>query len=165
MPFAARSSTCSPQARRTRCGSISSATRSRRFGRFDPVGPAVDRPGQGFHADARFGSPARRRDSSSASAPRYREAFGGTATGDPLYEAVSGGRRMSGMEHWLPLFEERLTTLFDHLGENDLVLRDAGVDQAVAARRNPSTIIMPIARKTMSRPGAATVRLSRPRST
>ncbi|HJR83037.1 MAG TPA: transcription-repair coupling factor, partial [Sphingomicrobium sp.] len=66
---------------------------------------------------------------------RYRETFGATATGDPLYEAISDGRRMSGMEHWLPLFEERLTTLFDHLGDNDLVLRDAGVDQALAARR------------------------------
>ena len=66
---------------------------------------------------------------------RYRETFGATATGDPLYEAISDGRRMSGMEHWLPLFEERLTTLFDHLGKNDLILRDAGVDQALAARR------------------------------
>ena len=66
---------------------------------------------------------------------RYRETFGATATGDPLYEAISDGRRMSGMEHWLPLFEERLTTLFDHLGENDLIVRDGGVDQALAARR------------------------------
>ena len=66
---------------------------------------------------------------------RYRETFGATATGDPLYEAISDGRRMSGMEHWLPLFEERLTTLFDHLGDNDLILRDSGVDQALAARR------------------------------
>jgi transcription-repair coupling factor (superfamily II helicase) len=66
---------------------------------------------------------------------RYRETFGATATGDPLYEAISDGRRMSGMEHWLPLFEEKLTMLFDHLGENDLILRDAGVDQALAARR------------------------------
>ena len=33
---------------------------------------------------------------------RYRETFGATATGDPLYEAISDGRRMSGMEHWLP---------------------------------------------------------------
>src|SRR4029079_9759236 len=66
---------------------------------------------------------------------RYRETFGATATGDPLYEAISDGRGMSGMEHWRPLFEERLTTLFDHLGDNDLILRDAGVDQALAARR------------------------------
>src|SRR5437764_3178036 len=56
---------------------------------------------------------------------RYRETFGATATGDPLYQAVSDGRRMSGMEHWLPLMEERLSTLFDHLGEHDLVIRDS----------------------------------------
>ncbi len=40
-----------------------------------------------------------------------------------------------GMEHWLPLLEERLETLFDHLGENDLVIRDAAADQAVGGRR------------------------------
>ena len=39
---------------------------------------------------------------------RYREKFGATATQDPLYQALSGGRRMAGMEHWLPLIEERL---------------------------------------------------------
>jgi transcription-repair coupling factor (superfamily II helicase) len=66
---------------------------------------------------------------------RYREKFGATATQDPLYQAVSEGRRMSGMEHWLPLLEDRLETLFDHLGENDLVIRDAAADQAVGGRR------------------------------
>jgi len=65
----------------------------------------------------------------------YREKFGATATQDPLYQAVSDGRRMSGMEHWLPLLEERLDTLFEHLGENDLVIRDAAADQAVGGRR------------------------------
>ena len=39
---------------------------------------------------------------------RYREMFGATATGDPLYEAVSEGRRLAGMEHWLPLLEDKL---------------------------------------------------------
>src|SRR4051812_10442026 len=53
---------------------------------------------------------------------RYREKFGANATRDPLYQAVSEGRRMSGMEHWLPMLEERLDTLFDHLGEHDLIL-------------------------------------------
>ena len=66
---------------------------------------------------------------------RYREKFGATATQDPLYQALSEGRRMSGMEHWLPLLEERLETLFDHLGETDLVVRDAAADQAVGGRR------------------------------
>jgi len=65
----------------------------------------------------------------------YREKFGATATQDPLYQALSHGRRIAGMEHWLPLLEERLETLFDHLGENDLIIRDAAADQALAARR------------------------------
>jgi transcription-repair coupling factor (superfamily II helicase) len=67
---------------------------------------------------------------------RYRETFGATATQDPLYQALSEGRRMSGMEHWLPLLEERLETLFDHLGENDLIIRDAAADKALEARRD-----------------------------
>ena len=65
---------------------------------------------------------------------RYREAFGATATGDPLYQALSDGRRLSGMEHWLPLIEEKLATLFDHLSADDLVVRDAGADGAIDAR-------------------------------
>src|SRR6185437_5641839 len=65
----------------------------------------------------------------------YREKFGATATRDPLYQALSEGRRMAGMEHWLPLLEERLGTLFDHLGENDLFIRDSAADQALDSRR------------------------------
>ncbi|WP_205480553.1 transcription-repair coupling factor [Sphingomonas arenae] len=65
---------------------------------------------------------------------RYREQFGANATGDPVYQAVSDGRRLAGMEHWLPLFEERLETLFDHLGEGDIVVREAGVEGAVQSR-------------------------------
>ena len=66
---------------------------------------------------------------------RYRETFGATATGDPLYQALSEGRRMAGMEHWLPLFEEKLASLFDHLGDRDLVLREAGADKSLEVRR------------------------------
>ncbi|MBA2919572.1 transcription-repair coupling factor [Sphingomonas sp. MAH-20] len=65
---------------------------------------------------------------------RYRETFGATATGDPLYEAVSDGRRLAGMEHWLPLFEDRLGTLFDHLGEDAVVVRDFGSSAAADQR-------------------------------
>jgi transcription-repair coupling factor (superfamily II helicase) len=57
---------------------------------------------------------------------RYREAFGAAATQDPLYEAVSEGRRLAGMEHWLPLFEERLATLFDYLADSDIAVIDSG---------------------------------------
>src|SRR5919112_1348373 len=66
---------------------------------------------------------------------RYREQFGATATQDPLYQALSEGRRMAGMEHWLPLLEERLDTLFDHLNAGDLVIRDTAADQALESRR------------------------------
>ncbi|MFM5931676.1 MAG: transcription-repair coupling factor [Novosphingobium sp.] len=55
----------------------------------------------------------------------YREMFGANATSDPLYQAVSDGRRLAGMEHWLPLFEERMETLSDHLSNDDLVLIDS----------------------------------------
>jgi len=65
---------------------------------------------------------------------RYREKFGATATGDPLYQALSEGRRLAGMEHWLPMLEEKLATLFDHLGPDDLIVRDAGTDGAAKAR-------------------------------
>ncbi|HEY0625204.1 MAG TPA: transcription-repair coupling factor [Allosphingosinicella sp.] len=64
----------------------------------------------------------------------YREKFGATATGDPIYQAVSDGRRLAGIDHWLPLFEERLVTLFDHLSDDDIVVRDAGDAGAVNAR-------------------------------
>ncbi len=61
---------------------------------------------------------------------RYRSQFGADATQDPLYEAVSEGRRLAGMEHWLPLFEEKLATVFDHLSDDDLVVVDAGAMSA-----------------------------------
>jgi transcription-repair coupling factor (superfamily II helicase) len=64
----------------------------------------------------------------------YRDLFGATATGDPLYQAISEGRRLAGMEHWLPLFEDKLATLFDHLGEGDLIIRDGGSAGALEDR-------------------------------
>jgi transcription-repair coupling factor (superfamily II helicase) len=45
---------------------------------------------------------------------RYREQFGNSGSDDALYESVSAGRRLAGMEHWLPLYYERLETLFDY---------------------------------------------------
>ncbi len=64
----------------------------------------------------------------------YREHFGVTATGDPLYQAVSEGRRLSGMDHWLPLFEERMVSMLDHIGENTLIIRDASTPAAAQSR-------------------------------
>ena len=45
----------------------------------------------------------------------YRSNFGTDVLKDPLYAAVSEGRRHTGMEHWLPLFHENLETVFDYM--------------------------------------------------
>ncbi len=45
----------------------------------------------------------------------YREAFGMVSADDPLYAAVSEGRRYNGMDHWLPLFYDHMNTLFDYV--------------------------------------------------
>lgn len=60
----------------------------------------------------------------------YRAAFGAGGADDPLYEAISAGRKHQGMEHWLPFFHERLETLFDYLPGASILLDD----QTEAAR-------------------------------
>ncbi|MEI4486494.1 transcription-repair coupling factor [Frigidibacter sp. MR17.14] len=57
----------------------------------------------------------------------YRIEFGAAGTDDPLYEAVSAGRKHAGMEHWLPFFHDRLETLFDYL-PGATVMLDDGVE-------------------------------------
>ncbi|MBG1231642.1 transcription-repair coupling factor [Aestuariivirga litoralis] len=47
----------------------------------------------------------------------YSQAFGGLDLNDPLYESITNGRRYQGMEHWLPLFQPALVTLFDYVPE------------------------------------------------
>ncbi|QTN35748.1 transcription-repair coupling factor [Cognatishimia activa] len=54
----------------------------------------------------------------------YRIEFGAAGTDDPLYEAVSAGRKHQGIEHWLPFFHERLETLFDYLPEASISVDD-----------------------------------------
>ena len=52
----------------------------------------------------------------------YLALFGATTRDDALYQAVSEGRRYAGMEHWLPLFYERLDTVFDYLSNFRIVI-------------------------------------------
>ncbi|WP_424940002.1 transcription-repair coupling factor [Aliiroseovarius sp. S253] len=63
----------------------------------------------------------------------YRIEFGAAGSDDPLYEAVSAGRKHQGIEHWLPFFHEELETLFDYLPEASVMLDD-GLDPARLAR-------------------------------
>lgn len=46
---------------------------------------------------------------------KYRQLFGNVAGNDPLYDAISEGRQYAGMEHWLPLFYNRLETIFEYV--------------------------------------------------
>ncbi len=54
----------------------------------------------------------------------YRVEFGAAGTDDPLYEAVSAGRKHQGMEHWLGYFHARLETIFDYLPGASVMLDD-----------------------------------------
>ena len=56
----------------------------------------------------------------------YVAAFGAADPEDMLYEAVSEGRRYPGMEHWLPLFHDKLDTLFDYVPGAPVILESAG---------------------------------------
>lgn len=63
----------------------------------------------------------------------YRETFGAVTGTDPLYEAVSEGRRYNGMDHWLPLFFEKMGTLFDYIPARSITFDQHAV-QAAAER-------------------------------
>ena len=54
----------------------------------------------------------------------YRIEFGAAGTDDPLYEAVSAGRKHAGIEHWLPFFHDGLETIFDYLPQATITQDD-----------------------------------------
>ncbi len=54
----------------------------------------------------------------------YRIEFGAAGTDDPLYEAISAGRKHQGAEHWLPFFHGNLETLFAYVPRATITLDD-----------------------------------------
>ncbi|HXW26941.1 MAG TPA: transcription-repair coupling factor, partial [Xanthobacteraceae bacterium] len=60
----------------------------------------------------------------------YVAAFGAATRDDVLYATVSEGRRHPGMEHWLPLFHDRLETLFDYAPDAPLLIEPLAEDAA-----------------------------------
>ncbi len=64
----------------------------------------------------------------------YRELFGAAAADDPLYVAVSAGRRHPGMEHWAGLFHDHMETLLDHLGAHASISFDHQWDDVLRGR-------------------------------
>ena len=63
----------------------------------------------------------------------WRELFGPEAASDPIYAAVTDGRRHPGLEHYLPLFHETLDTLLDYLPDAALSL-DHQADEVLQSR-------------------------------
>jgi transcription-repair coupling factor (superfamily II helicase) len=60
----------------------------------------------------------------------YVAEFGAATRDDVLYETVSEGRRHPGMEHWLPLFHDRLETLFDYVPGSPVLIEPLAEDAA-----------------------------------
>ena len=63
----------------------------------------------------------------------WRELFGPKSAEDPLYKAVSDGRRYPGIEHWVPLFHNTMETLLDYVPGASISLDDQS-GAAVEAR-------------------------------
>src|SRR5438105_11694430 len=86
----------------------------------------------------------------------YVATFGAPQRDDLLYEAVSEGRRHPGMEHWLPLFQERMDTLFDYLDGAPVAIEPQGED---AARERFKQIIdyYEARREAMEHPGGGAI--------
>jgi transcription-repair coupling factor (superfamily II helicase) len=73
------------------------------------------------------------RDSTTRFRTAWRELFGQAAASDPLYEAISEGRRYPGMEHYAPLFHATMETLPDYLPGLSISI-DHQADEALTAR-------------------------------
>jgi transcription-repair coupling factor (superfamily II helicase) len=83
----------------------------------------------------------------------YRTLFGAEVTADPVYEAVSAGRRHGGMEHWLPLFHPSLDTVLDYVDGAPITLDHQA--EEVATARFEQIAEYHDARVTMLRAGGA----------
>jgi transcription-repair coupling factor (superfamily II helicase) len=58
----------------------------------------------------------------------------GSPGGDPTYEAARERIRRQGVEQWLPLFYEKLETLFDYVGPDALIALDTSAAEATSER-------------------------------
>ncbi len=63
----------------------------------------------------------------------WRDLFSQAAAADPIYQAISEGRRYPGMEHWVALFHESMETVLDYL-PNPSVSLDGQAEEALGTR-------------------------------
>jgi transcription-repair coupling factor (superfamily II helicase) len=86
----------------------------------------------------------------------YVAEFGAPERDDPLYEAVSEGRRHPGMEHWLPLFQEKMETLFEYLGDAPVAIEPQAED-AILERFKQIADYYDARREALRQPGSGAV--------
>lgn len=86
----------------------------------------------------------------------YVAQFGAPERDDMLYEAVTEGRRHPGMEHWLPLFQERMDTLFEYLDEAPLVF-ESQVEDATHERFTQINDYYEARREALGTPGGGAI--------
>ncbi len=65
----------------------------------------------------------------------WRLAFEGRPTKSPLYEDISDGVAPAGIEYYLPLFYDSVSSVFDYLPADTLVVVDGDIDETAAAFR------------------------------
>ena len=63
----------------------------------------------------------------------YRKEFGSAGLDDPLYEAISAGRKHQGYEHWAPYFHDGMETIFYHL-PNAVIFMDENIERIHTSR-------------------------------
>ena len=62
---------------------------------------------------------------------RYRETFEGDPTRSKIYNDISDGLIPSGIEYYLPLFFDRLQSLFDYLPDNTVFISEPSLDEHI----------------------------------
>ncbi|HEY9057230.1 MAG TPA: transcription-repair coupling factor [Aurantimonas sp.] len=100
---------------------------------FDPATQRTTRQLQSFEL-APVSEITLREETVSRFRTNYVKRFGAAQRNDALYSSISEGKRFSGMEHWLPLFYDKLDTLFDYCHGFPMVLDHLALE-AVGERR------------------------------
>jgi transcription-repair coupling factor (superfamily II helicase) len=61
---------------------------------------------------------------------RWRERFEGDPSRSAIYRDIANGVMAAGIEYWMPLFYDQMSTIFDYLPEDALVITHGDVSQA-----------------------------------
>ena len=66
----------------------------------------------------------------------YIATFGGGVAKDPIYSSIVAGIRPQGIEHYLPLFYDKVETIFDYLPSGSLISFDCLISESLSERQD-----------------------------